>query len=282
LDQSVPRSWENSYPLKVSKKYKEELIIQKLQGISVPYNIIVLIKQILDIDQMKIDQSTGEPITQGVPLRIENLSKNAIEAAVRIKEKFGGKVIGIIFGTEQSTTAMKEAYAMGVDDGFVITGYAGKNPSLTARVLSDKIKSVPHDLIILGNQSADTYTGLLPGKLSALLGMPLLGNAISIDLDADGVKVTRVLEDENVILASKLPALVSVAQEINEPRLPPVLQIIKAGKRQITVESAVQVTASPVKVISNKAPRSDRKREVYEDVEKAVPEVVKVIKEAMR
>lgn len=67
-----------------------------------PYNIAVLIKQIPDIDQMKTDQNTGEPQTQNLPLRIENLSKNAIEAAVQLKEKFGGKVTGLIFGTDKT------------------------------------------------------------------------------------------------------------------------------------------------------------------------------------
>lgn len=259
-----------------------KLTIRKLQGISVQYNVIVLIKQMLDIDQMKTDPSTGEPITQGVPLRIENLSKNAIEAAVRIKEKYGGKVTGIIFGSEQSSTAMKEAYAMGVDDGFVIKGYMGKNPSITSKILSEKIKNLQFDIIILGNQSADTYTGLLPGKMSAVLGLPLLGNAISIDLNEGEVKVTRVLEDHNVILRGKLPAIISVAQEINEPRLPPVLQIIKAGKKQINVETSSIPDSSAVKVLSNKAPRSDRKREIYEDTDKALPAIARVIKEAMR
>lgn len=247
-----------------------------------PYNVIVLIKQILDIDQMKTDPSTGEPITQNIPLRIENLSKNAIEAAVRIKEKFGGKVTGIIFGTEQSNAAMKEAYAMGVDDGFVIKGYRGNNPTLTARVLAEKIKSLEYDMILLGNQSANTYTGLLPGKMSAILGLPLLGNAVSIEPKDGEVNVTRVLEDHNAVLGGKLPAIISVAQEINEPRLPPVLQIMAAGRKPINVEEASASDDSTIKAISNKAPRSDRKREIFEDVDKAIPEIAKVIKEGMR
>lgn len=247
-----------------------------------PYNTIVLIKQILDIDQMKTNPSTGEPITQGIPMKIENLSKNAIEAAVRIKEKFGGKVTGIIFGTEQSNAAMKEAYAMGVDEGFVIKGYQGSNPTVTAKVLSEKIKTLPHDIVILGNQSANSYTGLLPGKLSTILGLPLLGNAVSIELKDKEVNVTKVLEDHNAVLGSQLPAIISVAQEINEPRLPPVLQIMAAGRKPINVEASSISAETSIKVISNKAPKSDRKREVFEDVDKAIPELVKAIKEGMR
>lgn len=245
------------------------------------FNIIVLIKQILDIDQMKTNSTTGEPITEGVPLRIENLSKNAIEAAIRIKEKHGGKVTGIIFGSEQSTSAMKEAYAMGVDEGIVIKGYKNENPSVTAKVLSEKAKSLEYDMILLGNQSADTYTGLLPGKISNLLGIPLLGNAISIDPEEGGVKVTRVLEDHNVILKSPFPVVVSVSQEINEPRLPPVLQIIKAGKKEIKMEESSLTEASSITVISDRAPKSERKREIYEEADKGIPTLIRVIKEAM-
>ncbi|MCL5789082.1 MAG: electron transfer flavoprotein subunit beta/FixA family protein [Candidatus Thermoplasmatota archaeon] len=246
-----------------------------------PYNIVVLIKQIIDIDQMKTNSTTGEPITEGVPMRIENLSKNAIEAAVRIKEKFGGKITGIIFGGEQASGAMKEAYAIGVDEGIVIKGYRGRNPSVTARVLSERIRTLQYDMVILGNQSADTYTGLLPGKISNLLNIPLLGNAVSIDPEEKEVKVTRVLEEHNVVLKSAYPAIISVSQEINEPRLPAVLQIIKAGKREIKIETANVPDQSLTRVISDRAPRSERKKEIYEEADKGIPVLARVIKEAM-
>jgi electron transfer flavoprotein beta subunit len=246
-----------------------------------PYNTIVLIKQIIDIDQMKTNSTTGEPIIEGVPMRVENLSKNAIEAAVRIKEKFGGKITGIIFGGDQASSAMKEAYAIGVDEGIVIKGYKGRNPSVTAKILSEKIKTLQYDMVILGNQSADTYTGLLPGKISNLLNVPLLGNAVSIDPEEKEVKVTRVLEDHNVVLKSPFPVVISVSQEINEPRLPAVLQIIKAGKREIKTETANVADPSTIKVISDKAPKSERRKEIYEDTEKGIPALVRVIKEAM-
>lgn len=231
---------------------------------------------------MKTDKNTGEPQTQNLPLRIENLSKNAIEAAVQLKEKFGGKVTGLIFGTDKSNAAMKEAYAMGVDDGVVITGYQENSPSLTAKVLSEKIKSMEHDIVILGNQSADTYTGVLPGMISTLLGEPLIGNSISIEPEDGQVKVTRVLEDHNVVITSALPAVISVAQEINEPRLPPVLQIMAAGRKPINTVQAAETAEPHVKVLSDRAPKSDRKREIFEDAEKGIPELVKAIKEVTR
>lgn len=249
---------------------------------NMPYNIVVLVKQIPDIDQMKTDPATGEPILQNLPLRVENLSKNAIEAGVKIKEKHGGRVSVVIFGTEKSSAAMKEAYAMGADEGFLITGYEGNHPEVTAKVIAEKLKSIPHDLVILGNQSADSYTGLLPGKLSSLTGEPLLGNAVKIDLEGRDVVVTSALEEYNLELKAQMPAIVSVAQEINEPRLPPVLQIMAAGRKPINTVAAQKPQAFTTKVISNRAPKSDRKRIIYEDVDKGVAEVAKAIKEAIR
>ncbi|MGP6207733.1 electron transfer flavoprotein subunit beta/FixA family protein [Cuniculiplasma sp. SKW3] len=246
-------------------------------------NIIVLVKQIIDIDQLRNDPKTGEPVLQNIPLRIENLSKNAIEAAVQLKEKNGGKVTCIIFGTDKSNSAMKEAYAMGVDEGYIITGYAGNNPYLTAKIISDKIRAIgKYDVVILGNQSADSYTGLLPGLLSAMLEAPLMGNAVSIEADGDTIKIKRVLDESDEIISGKTPCVVSVTQEINQPRLPPVLQIMAAGRKPINVEQAKIEVTSPSKVLSNLAPKSDRKREVYEDVDKGVEAVSKAIRGEIR
>ena len=246
-------------------------------------NIIVLIKQIIDIDQIRTDPNTGEPVTQGIPFRVENLSKNAIEAAVQLKEKNGGKVTGIIFGTDKANAAIKEAYAMGVDDGIIITGYAGNNPSLTAHVLSEKIKSIPdYNVIILGNQSADSYTGVLPGLIAGKLSIPILGNAVSIEAEEDKIKIKRALEDKDQIISAPTPCVVSVTQEINQPRLPPVLQIMAAGRKPIRTEQPSLVDIQAGKVISNLAPKSERKRLVFEDAAKGSEEVAKAIRSEIK
>jgi electron transfer flavoprotein beta subunit len=245
------------------------------------YNIIVLIKVIPDLEQIKPDQQ-GNVSTKNLPLRIETLSENSIEAAVQLREKHGGKVTGIIFGTQESVPIMKKAYAMGVDDGVVITGYPGNDPKYTAAVLSSKIKVMPHDIIVLGNQSADSYTGLLPGLLAGTLGYPLIGNAISIVPADRKVRVKKFLENKNVEVEAPLPAVISVAQEINEPRLPPVMQIMAAGRKQIVTEVASISNKSSIKVLSNTAPKSERRKMIFEKAEEGVPVIVKVLKEELR
>ncbi|MGC8515561.1 MAG: electron transfer flavoprotein subunit beta/FixA family protein [Thermoplasmata archaeon] len=245
------------------------------------YNIIVLIKVIPDLEQIKPDQQ-GNVSTKNLPLRIETLSENSIEAAVQLREKHGGKVTGIIFGTQESVPIMKKAYAMGVDDGVVITGYQGNDPRHTAAVLSSKIKGMPHDIIVMGNQSADSYTGLLPGLLAGALGYPLIGNAISIIPADRKVRVKKFLENKNVDVEAPFPAVISVAQEINEPRLPPVMQIMAAGRKQILTEVASISNSSSSKVLSNTAPKSERKKMIFEKTEEGVPVIIKVLKEELR
>ena len=246
------------------------------------YNIIVCFKQILDIDQMKIDEKTQEPITKNLPYRIEDLSKNAIEEAVRIKEKHGGKVIGITYGGDQASLAMKEALAMGVDEGIIIKGCKGHDPEATASVLAKKISQLQYDIIIMGNASADSYSGLVPGKVARKLNIPILGNAIKLEMVDKKVRITRSIEDKNVVLETDLPALVTVEQEINEPRLPPLIQIMAAGRKPTKVEEISPDRVTTTVVLSNKAPKSDRKRIIFEDIDKGVMEVVKVLKGEVR
>jgi electron transfer flavoprotein beta subunit len=244
-------------------------------------DIVVLIKQMPDLEQVKPDPTTGEPQLKNVPLKLENLSENSVEEAVRLKEKYGGKVTAVIFGNEQSSAIMKKAYAMGADEGYIITGFKGNNPSLTAKVLGEKIKALKHDIVILGNQSADSISGLLGGKIASYLGIPLLGNANSIEVDGSTVKVKRALEENNQVIQANFPVVVSVTQEINEPRLPPVMQIMQAGRKPINTEAAT-ITGREVRIISNKAPKSERKKIIFEDVDKGIAEVAKVLKEEMR
>lgn len=246
------------------------------------YNIVVCFKQILDIDQMKIDEKTQEPITKNLPYRLEDLSKNAIEEAVRIKEKYGGKVIGITFGGDQATLGMKEALAMGVDEGIIIKGYRENNPELTSEVLAKKISTLKYDIIITGNASADSYTGLVPGKLARKLNIPILGNAIKLELHENAARITRSMEDVNYVVESRLPVLITVEQEINEPRLPPLIQIMAAGRKPMKIEEMQIQIQSSKKVISNKAPKSDRKRIIFEDIDKGVEEVSKFLRSEVK
>ncbi|WP_153274095.1 electron transfer flavoprotein subunit beta/FixA family protein [Picrophilus oshimae] len=240
--------------------------------------IIVLVKQMIDLDQIKID-SSGRPITENIPYKTEILSKNAIEAAVQLKEKYGGHVVSITFGNEKAGQVVKEALAMGVDESYIITGYDHSDPLATGKVLASKIKSMNYDVIILGNQSADSYTGLLPGILSGLLNINIISNAISIEIDNNKVRVTSA-QGVNYLEETNMPVIISVAQEINTPRLPTIMQIMAASKKKINIEES-KPEYNDVKILSNLAPKSERKKIIYKD-DNGIDEIAKVLKGVSR
>lgn len=239
-------------------------------------DIAVLVKQTVDMDQIKLNDE-NEPIMDNLPLKMDILSKNAIEAAVQLKEKYGGKVTGIIFGTEKSTSTMKEAYAMGVDEGTVIKGYQKSDPLVTAGVIAAELKKAKYDIIILGDQSSDSYSGLLAGLLASELDLNVITNAINIEVKDKIANVTMESENEDVTVETGLPAVVSVAQEINEPRLPKVMQIMMAGKKNINIVDGNPGYEDDTKILSDRAPENERKKIIYEDG-KGIDEVAKILK----
>ncbi len=236
--------------------------------------IIVLVKQMIDLDQIKID-SNGKPIVDNLPYKTETLSRNAIEAAVQLKEKYGGNVKSLTFGNEKATSVIKEGLAMGVDEAYLLTGYEHSDPLATGKVLASKIKSMNYDIIILGNKSVDSYTGLLPGILSRLLNVRLASNAVSIELNNGNVNVLSS-QNINYLEELKMPLIVSVAQEINTPRLPTIMQIMSASKKKINIENA-KPEYNDIKVLSNTAPKSERKRIIYKD-DKGIDEIANVLR----
>ncbi|MFG1389838.1 electron transfer flavoprotein subunit beta/FixA family protein [Acidiplasma sp.] len=244
-------------------------------------NIAVLIKQTIDMDQLKTNEN-GEPILDNLPLKLDILSKNAIEAAVQLKEKYGGEITGISFGTDKTTSAIKEAYAMGVDTGVILKGYKKSNPHVTANVIYEYIKDKNFDIIILGNQSSDSYSGILAPVLSEKMKIPLLSNAIGIEIADKNVKATLELEEYNVIQNQAMPVVISVAQEINNPRLPNVMQIMKAGKKEIKIIDANPNYSDSPNVISNTAPKSERKRIIFENTDDGVAEISRLLRGASR
>jgi len=151
-------------------------------------------------------------------------------------------------------------------------------PRYTSRVLAEEIKKVPHDIIIMGSASSDTYSGELPGRIAAILNYPLLGNAVKVDLNGKSISINRVKEDYNITMSSNLPVVLSVEQEINQPRYPPVIKILQAGKRQIPIKEPSIKMDFQRQVQSITAASSKRKNILFEDPSKAIPEIVKVIK----
>jgi electron transfer flavoprotein beta subunit len=222
--------------------------------------IIVCLKQIFDLASIKIDSSRN-PVTEGVARKLSDFDKNALEEGVRIKEKHGGKVFAVINGTRDSA---REALAMGADEAIV---YRADTDSLgTALILAGIIQKMKYDLILCGEASIDEYSFQTGPRLAEALGIPVVTYVRKIESKDGGLIVERNLERWYEVAIAKLPALVTVTKDINDPRIPTLVQILGASKKKITEISPDRPDAG-IETLSILALEMKRKEMILKDVE---------------
>ena len=211
-------------------------------------NIIVLVKQVLQTADLKVDRNTKSIITQGVPRVISETDKNAIEEAVRIKEKNGGKITAISMGPPEAKEALREALAMGADEAVLIADsqFDGSDAHATANVLAAAItKILDYDLILCGAYSEDAFAFQVGPRIAEICNLPQITYAAKLTLETGKAIVERDLEDERQTVESKLPCLVTVGREINEPRLPTLMAIMAASKKPTKTWNAADLNLTP-------------------------------------
>jgi electron transfer flavoprotein beta subunit len=194
-------------------------------------NIVVCIKQVPGTTQVKINPETNTLIREGVEAIINPFDENAIEAALQLRDKNGGKVTVITMGPPQAANALKDAIALGVDDVVLISdrAFAGSDTWATSYTLSQAIKKIGQfDLIICGKQAIDGDTAQVGPGVAEFLGLPQVTFAVGLEMMNGVLKVNRLLEETNEIIELKLPALVTVVKQINTPRMPSFKGKIKA------------------------------------------------------
>jgi electron transfer flavoprotein beta subunit len=204
-------------------------------------NIIVLVKQVIQSTDLKIDKATKSLVTQGVPRIISETDKNALEESIRIKEKHGGKVTVITMGTPEAKEALREALAMGADEGFLLSDprFEGSDSHAVASVLAAAVtKLLDYDLIICGAYSEDLFAFQTGPRLAELCNLPQVTYATKITLEGSKLVVERDLETERQVVEVRVPCLITVVREINEPRLPTLMSIMAASKKPMTTWTA--------------------------------------------
>ena len=230
--------------------------------------VIVCIKQVYDIGGLKVDQKTRSLITERVERKVSDFDKNALEEALRIREKQGGSVIAITLGSMAANDALREALNMGIDEAYLID--VGDMEELDARVISDLLAAAIRriggfDLLICGEASVDMYAAQVGPRIAERLGIPLVSHARSVSVNGNVVTAERDLEDSYETVEASMPLLLTVTKEINEPRIPKITMVIKASKKAAKVlearELGISLTPS-VKVLKALAPVTKRKREI--------------------
>jgi len=237
-------------------------------------DIIVCMKQNVDMKQVRIKKETREPVLEGLPFLFGDMDKNALEEAVRIKEKLGGKVIVLSMGPAKLKDTIKDALAGGSDEAVILIDplFANLDSRMKAVVIAKAVQKIAkYDLIILGEGSTDNYSGQLGPRLAEILNLPAITYTKQVECSAGTVKAIRNMEESMEVVESKLPALITATSGINEPRIPSLMQILKAGKKPLQEwnAAALGVTAADLGVmetgvISNLAPAEQRKKVMFE------------------
>jgi electron transfer flavoprotein beta subunit len=257
-------------------------------------DIIVCIKQNVDMKQIRIKKDTREAVLEGLPLLFGDMDKNALEEAVRLKEKAGsGKVTALALGSVKLKDTIKDALAAGADEAVILIDPLFNNLDARgkAKVLATAIRKIgKFDVLMVSEGSTDNYSGQVGPRLAELLDIPALTYVKQLEFIDGKMKATRNMEESFEVVESALPALVAVTSGINEPRIPSLMQILKAARKPLQEWNtaalglnSADLGQNDVNVISNLAPVELRKKIVYEGkVEENVDNLVNsLIKEGV-
>ena len=244
------------------------------------FNIIVCAKQVPDTNEIKIDPVTKTLIREGVPSILNHDDANALEEALKIKDKYPDTHITVItMGPPQASDMLMECIAMGADDAVLASDRAlgGSDTWATSNALAGVIKKIgSFDLLFAGRQAIDGDTAQVGPQLAEKLGVPQVTyvKEFKIAKNKKSITVKRALEDGYELIKIKTPCMLTTIKELNVPRFMSVGGIYDATVRDIPTwtaeiigvdtEKEVGLLPSPTNVFRSFTPAPKGKGEMLE------------------
>jgi electron transfer flavoprotein beta subunit len=207
-------------------------------------SIVCCIKQVPDTTQVKIDPNTGTLIREGVPFIMNPFDAQALEESLRLKDRYGFRVISISMGPPNAAVTLRKTLALGADETVLLSdrAFGGADTLATSMCLAETIKRLSERelvmLVICGRQTIDGDTAQVgPGIATRLKyqQLTLVDQIQEVDLAAKKVRVRRKLEGRHEIVEAPLPALITVVREINQPRYPTVPMRLMAEEAEVAL-----------------------------------------------
>ena len=184
-------------------------------------NIVVCIKQVPDTTEIRLDPIKGTLIRDGVPSIINPDDKAGLEEALKLKDLHGAHITAITMGPPQAEQVLKEAFAMGVDKGILLTDrkFAGADSLATSNALAGALKKLDFDIVITGRQAIDGDTAQVGPQLAEHLGLPQMSYVKEMSIVGENlVRVKRGVEDGYQVLEAQTPCVLTILSEANNPR----------------------------------------------------------------
>ena len=225
-------------------------------------NIVVCIKQVPDT-KGGVSFNPDGTLNRAAMLAIMNPDDKAgLEAALRLKDQYGAKVTVLTMGLPKAADVLREAIAMGADDGILVTDrvLGGADTWATSTTIAGALRNIEYDLIITGRQAIDGDTAQVGPQIAEHLQLPVISYAQKIEVDEAAKKVTvqRQYDDRYHVVEAKMPCLVTALSELNPPRYMTPGGIFDACKAEITTwgradlkdvdDSNIGLAGSPTKI----------------------------------
>jgi len=184
---------------------------------------IVCLKVTPKVDQIIFDEVKKAVVREGVENEINDADKNAIEAALLLKDRNGGSVTVMTMGPPSFDPFLKLAIAMGADEAILLSDrtFAGADTYATSRVLAGALEKIKdYDVVLCGEASSDGSTEQVPASVAEWLGIPRVTYSLDVKISGSKLTAKRSIQGGYEIVESSLPALVSVQLGCNSPRFP--------------------------------------------------------------
>jgi len=238
-------------------------------------DVIVLVKQVPNTAEVKIDPRTGTLMREGVESIINPDDLHALEAGLRLRESHGGRVTAVSMGPPQAMDALREALGMGADAAVLLTdrAFAGADTLATSYTLGKCIRKLGRfDLVVAGHQAIDGDTAQIGPQVAEYLDVPQVIRATRLEVRDGELHAERTHEDGVEAVRCALPALVTVTREANKPRYPYIPRLMAAfdpnapiktwGPKDIGAdERLIGLKGSPTQVQKTFTPKLEKKVE---------------------
>ncbi|MGO4888166.1 electron transfer flavoprotein subunit beta/FixA family protein [Anaerobacillus sp. MEB173] len=207
-------------------------------------HIVACIKQVPDTKVIKMNPKTNTMDRASAPAILNPYDAHAVEEAVRLKKKYGGKVSVLTMGPPPAVKAIKKCIEIGADEGYMISdrAFAGADTLATSYALYKALEKIgnidPVDLVICGKMTIDGDTGQVGPGIARRLDIPPLTSVkkvVEVNKEQGKMIVHRKVEDGHEVIQSTLPCLLSVEKEINEIPYSPMPNMLKAARYQPTI-----------------------------------------------
>ena len=238
-------------------------------------NIIVCLKQVPDTNEFKIDPKTETLIRDGVPSIINPDDKNALEAALVLKDNHCAYVTVVSMGPPQAEKSLREALSMGADEAILLSDrvFAGSDTLATSNALTGALGKLNYDIIFAGRQSIDGNTSQVGPELAERLGIAQVTYVEDIiSVNGDTLKIKKSLEDGYEVLTVKTPVLLTTIKELNTPRYVSMSNVFEAFKKEIKT-----LTASDLSVDKSLLGISGSATKVFKSWAKEVKDMDEVV-----